>query len=118
MINKSWIGLSYPLNINSNGGLSVSSGSRLTDEHILSILETKPGERVMRRDFGFQPEIFSSINPNIIDSQVEAALHKGSPGDLSTATVEGDASEGNSGIYRLQIFYGDRVLSLNLDPSS
>ena len=107
------IGISYPLRV-VNGSLSVSGGVKLTDEHVISILETHPGERVMRREQGLKDQTFNSLKPTLVDSSIENALRKGSPVDLSDASVAGDYSESDQGIYRVSITYKDRNLTLNL----
>ena len=45
-------GLSFPLKVNARGGISLSSGSQDIEQAIGIILSTRPGERVMRPNFG------------------------------------------------------------------
>lgn len=45
-------GLSFPLSVTPRGGLGLVTGSEDIEQAILIILETMPGERVMRPDFG------------------------------------------------------------------
>lgn len=45
-------GLSFPLSLNSRGELALVTGADDIEQSILVILETMPGERVMRPDFG------------------------------------------------------------------
>lgn len=45
-------GLTFPLNVNSRGHLALTTGSENIDQSIQVILETMPGERVMRPYFG------------------------------------------------------------------
>ena len=110
------VGLSYPLEITESGNLSLSTGNRLIEEHAISILETLPGERVMRREFGMPNRILSELstqNMAILDSTLENALASGSPEDLSSVSVAGDRIP-QDGVYRVRISYNGRTLPLNL----
>ena len=109
------VGISYPLRISPGGSLRLSTGLKLTEEHILSVLETKVGERVMRREYGLEDLIFSSTSPDLIDSSIEKSLFL-SDKTLSECRVVGDASEYSSeGVYRVSISYDDRELNLGLN---
>ena len=64
-MNKSYTGLSFPLRLNSKGGLKMSSTTptnfRHIDESINQILRTSVGERVIENYFG------SSVSYHIFD---------------------------------------------------
>jgi phage baseplate assembly protein W len=45
-------GLTWPLRVDSRGGLALAHGEREIEQAIQIILETAPGERVMRPEFG------------------------------------------------------------------
>ncbi len=45
-------GLQFPLRVDAQGGLALTRGGREVEESIRVILETAPGERVMRPEFG------------------------------------------------------------------
>jgi phage baseplate assembly protein W len=45
-------GLTWPLQVDSRGGLALARGEREIEQAIQIILETAPGERVMRPEFG------------------------------------------------------------------
>ena len=45
-------GLAFPLQVNSRGEIALARGERDIEQSIRIILETMPGERVMRPDFG------------------------------------------------------------------
>lgn len=45
-------GLHFPLRVDSHGGLALTRGASEVEESIRIVLETAPGERVMRPDFG------------------------------------------------------------------
>lgn len=45
-------GLAFPLQLDPRGGIALASGERDIEQAIRIILETAPGERVMRPEFG------------------------------------------------------------------
>jgi phage baseplate assembly protein W len=45
-------GLAFPLQVDPRGGIALASGKRDIEQAIRIILETAPGERVMRPEFG------------------------------------------------------------------
>ena len=45
-------GLAFPLQVDPRGGIALASGERDIEQAIRIILETAPGERVMRPEFG------------------------------------------------------------------
>jgi phage baseplate assembly protein W len=45
-------GLAFPLQVNPRGGIALATGERDIEQSIRIILETVPGERVMRPEFG------------------------------------------------------------------
>jgi hypothetical protein len=53
-------GISYPLQA-FNGSLKLSEDPELVQEHIYSVLETRPGERIMRQEYGCPDFIFDSV---------------------------------------------------------
>ncbi len=52
--NKEFLGqgLSFPLQVNSRGEIALVGGERDIEQAIRTIMETSPGERVMRPEFG------------------------------------------------------------------
>jgi hypothetical protein len=71
-------GLSYPLKLNGNGGLSLSYGYDRIREQILEILDTRLGERVYRPFFGTPELIFETINEDVLaqtlKKQIQGAI--------------------------------------------
>ena len=61
-------GWALPLGINPRGGISVVSGSEEIEASIRMIIETMPGERVMRPDFGcaIWDLLFSPVDANTL----------------------------------------------------
>lgn len=71
-------GLSYPLELDGNGGLKLSANYDRVGEQILEVLQTRIGERVYRPFFGLPELLFETIDEytlsQTIKSQLEASL--------------------------------------------
>jgi len=72
-------GWSFPVGVNSSGGIALVSGGRDIEQAIAIILSTSPGERVMRPEFGcrvhelvFAPTTDDTLN--LARQYVEEAL--------------------------------------------
>lgn len=67
--------LSYPLEA-VNGDLKLSNGIACDFEAIAAVLETRPGERIMRPfTFGYEPALFEPIpSPDIPAKRIEVSL--------------------------------------------
>ena len=96
-------GLTYPLSI-SNGGLSVSVDLDLVSEHVLSVVETRWYERVMRANFGTDDYIFQVLKPALINSQMQQAIEQNVP-EVDSVNVTGDWRSSDNGLYRIIITY-------------
>ena len=96
-------GLTYPLTL-SNGSLAVSADVDLVREHVLSVVETRWYERVMRANYGTDDYIFQVLKPAVINSQFQQAIEQNVP-ELSGVTVVGDWTQSDSGLYRVIITY-------------
>ncbi len=77
-------GLAFPLQIDPQGSIALASGDRDIEQSIRIILETMPGERVMRPDFGCRVHelIFAPNNATthgLIMHYVEEALERWEP---------------------------------------
>jgi uncharacterized protein len=86
MRNREFIGqgLYFPLRVNSHGGLALTNGENELEQSIRVILETSPGERVMRPEFGcrvwellFAPRHATTIA--LLIEYVEEALARWEP---------------------------------------
>jgi uncharacterized protein len=89
-------GWSFPVKVNSRGGLSWSSGPRRVQDAIWIILGTSLGERIMRPEFGggahdfvFDPN--SELVRRNLESAVREALSKWEP-RLELVEVRVDAA--------------------------
>jgi len=97
-------GLQYPLEVR-NGQLVVSENVKIVEQNIIEVLETRPFERVMRNSYGFDPKIFSTLEPNAINARIHRAVTSQVQGvsDLVvTGQVEG---KHESGTYRCTLRY-------------
>lgn len=65
----------YPLTSDGQGSLCLSRDEDLVAESIYSVLETRPGERIMRPNYGTPDYLFESVNAiSIQTGRIEAAL--------------------------------------------
>ena len=96
-------GLTYPLQT-ANGGLALSTDLALVEEHIISVLETRPRERVMRADYGFDPDIFSTLEPNAINARISRAVELQVP-EVTNLEVSGNVAGGDGGTYQVTLKY-------------
>ena len=96
-------GLTYPLTI-ANGGLATSVDFDLVREHVLSVVETRWYERVMRANYGTEDFIFEVLKPALINSQMQSAIENNVP-EIEAVNVNGDWTRSDSGLYRIIITY-------------
>ena len=97
-------GLQYPLQIDNKGRLPLAEDLAIVEQNIISVLETRPFERVMRATYGFDPGIFDTLEPTAINAHVAAAIEEQVP-EVTNLEVDGrvDASEST---YQLTLRYG------------
>jgi phage baseplate assembly protein W len=108
------VGLAFPLQIDAGGGIRLVGGTEELDAAINLILQTAPGERVMRPDFGcaMWEQVFAPVNPNtlgLIEQHVREALDRWEP-RISVEQVDA-VPEQDGSVVRIHIAY--RVLSTN-----
>jgi len=96
-------GISYPLQIK-NGTLATSRDLDLVTEHVISVVQTRWYERVMRANYGTDDYIFEVLNPPLINAQIQKAVQENVP-ELDAVVVNGDWVAGDAGFYRLIITY-------------
>lgn len=77
-------GLAWPLQVNARGEIALAGGERDVQQSILIILATRPGERVMRPEFGcrahellFEPR--NAATHTLMQRYVEQALRRWEP---------------------------------------
>jgi len=97
-------GLQYPLEV-SNGQLVVAENLALVEQNIIEVLETRPFERVMRNNYGFEPGIFDTMEPNAINAKIHRAVISQVSG-ISDLVVQGQVQAKNeSGTYQVTLKY-------------
>lgn len=109
-------GLTFPLAVDANGAIAMSSGAADVEKAMRVILSTAPGERPMRPHFGcaIWDLLFEPINPNtlgLMEDAVREAMSRWEPRiDVEDVTVSPDGS-GEPG--RVTIDIGYRLRSTN-----
>lgn len=96
-------GLTYPLQVR-NGGLNLSTDAQLVEERIISVLETRPFERIMRADYGLPDGVFETMQPAAIDARISNAISE-QVGGLQDLSVKGSWALGEEGVYTVTITY-------------
>ncbi|UYE97327.1 virion structural protein [Cyanophage S-TIM54] len=92
-------GLSYPLALDGNGGLSVSSNYTRLSEQILEALETRIGERVYRQFFGIPELIFETISEDLVSKTIKTQLESILPFDIELDVSVKISEEGTSTVF-------------------
>lgn len=95
--------LAYPLEI-VNGTLKLAEDEDVVEQQIISVIETRPFERVMRADYGLIDSTFDTIDPAAIDAKISEAITE-QVGGISDISVQGRWANGENGVYNIQIFY-------------
>jgi len=96
-------GLAYPLQIK-DGNLALSADFASIEDQIISVLETRPFERVMRANYGFDPGIFDTMEPNAINARIYEQIRNEIPG-ITGLQVDGNISNADGGLYQVTIKY-------------
>ena len=96
-------GLAYPLRIE-NGGLATSVDFDLVREHVLSVVQTRWYERVMRANYGTDDYIFQVVNPPLINTQLQMAVEQ-NVAEVDSVEVKGDWLQSDDGMYKVIISY-------------
>ncbi len=102
-------GLSFPLRTDARGQIVLVTGSEDTDQSILIILRTRPGERVMRPTFGcranellFEP--YSAATVSLLQNYVIEALRMWEP-RIEVLNVDVVKDEAGDGVLLTEIEY-------------
>ena len=109
-------GFAYPLQLGSDGQLMLAQDLSVVEQNILSVIETRPFERVMRADYGFDPGIFDTMEPTAINARIWLAVTTYCPA-VSDLTVEGGIATADNGMYNAVLKYkvnGTQAPPLNL----
>lgn len=102
-------GLAFPLQVDPRGGIALTTGDRDIEQAIRVILETVPGERVMRPEFGCRIHelIFAPNNAStqgLIIHYVEEALERWEP-RVEVREVEITTDPNNGATLMIEIKY-------------
>ena len=109
-------GLAYPLQLDSSGRLLLAEDVGVVEQNIISVLETRPFERVMRADYGFDPGIFDTMEPTAINARIWKAVTTFVPA-VTDLTVQGGVASGDNGVYNVILTYqvnGEQAPPLSL----
>ena len=96
-------GLKYPLEVK-DGRLVTVNDIGITEQNILEVLETRPSERAMRVDYGFDPKIFNTLEPNAINARIARAVTTYVP-SVSQLQVTGNMNNLDNGTYQVTLKY-------------
>lgn len=94
-------GLTYPLQVE-NGSLMLTEDISIVEQQIISVLETRPFERIMRAEYGLPDDTFETMNPAAIDSKISEAILE-QVGGVSDLSVRGSWTGGDNGLYAINI---------------
>ncbi len=102
-------GLAFPLQVDPRGGVALARGKRDIEQAIRIILETAPGERVMRPEFGcriyelvFAPH--NAATEGLVIYYVEEALKRWEP-RIELQEVEISSNSGSQATLLVEIKY-------------
>jgi phage baseplate assembly protein W len=102
-MNTKYRGLMYPLEVK-DGQLRTTSDLEIVEQNIIQVLETRPTERVMRVDYGWDPKIFNTLEPNAINARIHRAVTKQVKG-VSALIVDGRIDTADQGTYQVTLKY-------------
>jgi len=102
-------GWAFPLQFSPRGQMALAAGERDIEQSIRIILETVPGERVMRPEFGCEAKqlLFAPKNAatqGLLVRYVEEALTRWEP-RIDVASVDVANDPGDDGVWLVQINY-------------
>jgi phage baseplate assembly protein W len=102
-------GLGFPLRVNARGEIALVSGERDIEESIQVILGTRPGERVMRPEFGcrahellFEPR--NASTETLMQQYVSDALRMWEP-RITVQWVDVLIDENQDGAILVEVYY-------------
>ena len=96
-------GLAYPLQT-VRGNLALANDMALIEQQIISVIETRPLERVMRSTYGWDPKIFDTMEPNAINARLYRAIID-EVAHVDALQVNGHIAGDSDGLYRVEIKY-------------
>lgn len=94
-------GFTYPLQLDGNGGISLSINSDRIEQQILELLDTQINERVLRVELGTTDYIFDSLSESVIEVQLQRIFEK----YIKNTEIKVKASITDNGVCELKIYY-------------
>lgn len=98
------LGLTYPLELDGNGGLKLSSGYDRIGQQIFEILDTRFGERVYRPFLGTPEILFETVSESILQQTIKSQILSAIP-YLKEENIRVVAYVKDTGLCELTIFY-------------
>ena len=93
----------YPLQT-VNGNLALATDMELIEQQIISVIETRPLERVMRASYGFDPKIFDTMEPNAINARLYRAIIN-EVEHVDALEIKGRVAGDSDGLYQVEVKY-------------
>ena len=107
-------GLTYPLQT-VRGNLALATDMALIEQQIISVIETRPLERVMRASYGWDPKIFDTMEPNAINARLYRAIID-EVEHVDALQINGHIAGDSDGLYRVEVKYSvDGIPQPNLN---
>lgn len=110
--------LKYPLTIR-NGGLDTTTDVDITQEAIISVIETEKGERVMRQDYGLNNQLFVGIVNDVIDVEIKRSI-EAQVSEIDDIVTRVNNEDIENGTLRMAIYWssnGRPQVPVNLELS-
>jgi phage baseplate assembly protein W len=98
------LGLTYPIELDGNGGLKLSSGYDRVGQQIFEVLDTRFGERVYRPFLGTPEILFETVSESVLQQTIKSQVLSAIP-YLKEENVRVVAYIKDSGLCELTIFY-------------
>ncbi len=76
----------------------------MIEQNMVEVLETRPFERVMRANYGFDPKIFDTLEPNAINARISKAIRENVP-NATDVEIRGQLSTLEEGMYQVTVQY-------------
>lgn len=98
------LGLTYPIELDGNGGLSLSSGYDRVAQQIFEVLDTRFGERVVRPFLGTPEVLFETISESVLQQTLKSQILSAIP-YLREENLKLVVYMKDSGLCELTVFY-------------
>lgn len=110
--------LKYPLELDGNGSLVTVERADVISQQIVSVLETRPGERIMLPLYGTRSHILNSLAPTVVASDIENQIQRWvNQAKNVTVTFNKDPNKFEDGILEVDINfqYQDRDVQISAE---